>query len=597
MNERMLKYFRKKNYITVISGIIIFAGLYVISLYSYLLYHSIAELFSIIIAFGIFIIAWNSRKFIGNNYLLFLGIAYLFVALIDLMHTLAYQGMNIFINFPGPNLATQLWISARYVESISILIALFFLNKRLDYKIQFAAYSFITALILLSIFYLRIFPASFIEGAGLTPFKVISEYIISALLIATIFLLSVRRKEFEKSVFILITASISLTILSELFFTLYTDVYGLFNQIGHFLKILSFYLIYKAIIEKGFSQPFDLLFFKLKQNESKYRALFENIAQPFALCEVLFDNNNTPIDYIFLEVNDRWAELLSMPKEKIIGSRAYKLLPELEPYWLSVFSEVAATGNPKKIERFDKLTRRWLEILLFSPQKGQIAVLAEDITEAKKIEKLKRKIENQRVERLQNKKLAEELHDTVSQTLFASNILSESIERSWQKSPKKSLDNIKKIKDLNESALKEMRRIIYDLMPQKIKGTNLDELIKNFLKNLKRNDIKARIETKGKGKYSSIITYQAYRIAQEAINNIIKHSKADRMNIDISQDPKKLQVLISDNGIGFNTGDRSSKKNFGLNIMRDRAKTINASLTIKSVSGKGTTVLLEKIFK
>jgi len=43
--------------------------------------------------------------------------------------------------------------------------------------------------------------------------------------------------------------------------------------------------------------------------------LFENIAQPFALCEVLFDNNNTPIDYIFLEVNDRWAELLSMPKE------------------------------------------------------------------------------------------------------------------------------------------------------------------------------------------------------------------------------------------------------------------------------------------
>jgi len=126
-----------------------------------------------------------------------LGIAYLFVALIDLMHTLAYQGMNIFINFPGPNLATQLWISARYVESISILIALFFLNKRLDYKIQFAAYSFITALILLSIFYLRIFPASFIEGAGLTPFKVISEYIISALLIATIFYFLLEEKNLK----------------------------------------------------------------------------------------------------------------------------------------------------------------------------------------------------------------------------------------------------------------------------------------------------------------------------------------------------------------------------------------------------------------
>ena len=129
------------------------------------------RLFSIIIAFGIFIIAWNSRKFIGNNYLLFLGISYLFVALLDLMHTLSYQGTNIFSAFPGPDLATQLWISARYMESISILIALFFLNRKLDYRIQFAAYSFITAFILLSIFYLRIFPTSFIEESGLTPSK------------------------------------------------------------------------------------------------------------------------------------------------------------------------------------------------------------------------------------------------------------------------------------------------------------------------------------------------------------------------------------------------------------------------------------------
>ncbi|HEY4696093.1 MAG TPA: MASE3 domain-containing protein, partial [Candidatus Hydromicrobium sp.] len=73
------------------------------SLHSYLLYHNFVELFSIIIAFAIFIIAWNSKKFLDNNYLLFVGIAYLFAALLDLFHTLAYRGMGIFTNFTGSN--------------------------------------------------------------------------------------------------------------------------------------------------------------------------------------------------------------------------------------------------------------------------------------------------------------------------------------------------------------------------------------------------------------------------------------------------------------------------------------------------------------
>src|SRR3954471_12412065 len=63
---------------------------------NYLLFHSLAELFSIIIACGIFILAWNTRAFIRNNYLLFIGIAYLFVAFFDTLHTLAYHGMGVF---------------------------------------------------------------------------------------------------------------------------------------------------------------------------------------------------------------------------------------------------------------------------------------------------------------------------------------------------------------------------------------------------------------------------------------------------------------------------------------------------------------------
>jgi len=111
-----------KKYIPFLMGIFIFLGLYLTSLYHYLLFHSLAEIFSITIACGIFMIAWNSRQFIDNNYLLFIGIAYLFVAGVDLIHTLAYKGMGVFEGYET-NLATQLWIATRYMVSLSLLIA------------------------------------------------------------------------------------------------------------------------------------------------------------------------------------------------------------------------------------------------------------------------------------------------------------------------------------------------------------------------------------------------------------------------------------------------------------------------------------------
>jgi len=72
-------------------------GGYVISLYNYALLHSLAVLFTVVIAWGIFVVIWNSRRFIDNTYLLFIEIAYLFVAFIDLIHTLAYKGIIIFL--------------------------------------------------------------------------------------------------------------------------------------------------------------------------------------------------------------------------------------------------------------------------------------------------------------------------------------------------------------------------------------------------------------------------------------------------------------------------------------------------------------------
>jgi hypothetical protein len=88
-------------------GIFSIISLYIISLYSYPVFHTIAEPFSIVIGFGLFMMIWNSRRLVDNDYLLFIGIAYFFVAAIDLVHALTYKGINLFPGY-GTNMPTQL---------------------------------------------------------------------------------------------------------------------------------------------------------------------------------------------------------------------------------------------------------------------------------------------------------------------------------------------------------------------------------------------------------------------------------------------------------------------------------------------------------
>jgi signal transduction histidine kinase len=255
-----------------IFAVAVIAGLYWSSIYSYLLFHSLAEIFSIVIAATIFLIAWNTRQYIQSHYFLFIGIAYLFIAGLDLIHTLAFPGMQI---FSYEFYANQFWIAARFMESLSFLIAFNFINKhkRIDVNLIFMIYTLLFILVVLSIFWWDIFPACYIIGVGQTPFKIISEYIIVLILLICLYLLYRNKDYFDKKIYNLLFASFCLTVLSEFSFTMYVNNYDMANFIGHILKIFSFYLIYKAIIETGFSKPISFFFKELKQSEEALKGL------------------------------------------------------------------------------------------------------------------------------------------------------------------------------------------------------------------------------------------------------------------------------------------------------------------------------------
>ncbi|MDH4027990.1 MAG: ATP-binding protein [Nitrospirota bacterium] len=275
-------------YLKGIIILLVLTGLYFASLYNYLLFHSIVEVFSIVISFGIFMFSWNSRRFQDNDYFLFLGILYLFVGLLDLLHTLSYTGMNIFIDYDY--YANQLWIATRALESVSLVIAFFFLgSKRRDFHLPvLAAYTAVFALIVLSIFYWKTFPVCFVEGQGQTPFKIISEYIISSVLIAGIVMLFMNKNHFDKNIFRLLFYSFFFTIISELAFTFYVSNYGLSNMIGHYFKVFSFYMIYKAIIETGLIKPYDLLFTDLQKEKAAVEIYAQELKEMNASKDKLF---------------------------------------------------------------------------------------------------------------------------------------------------------------------------------------------------------------------------------------------------------------------------------------------------------------------
>lgn len=251
--------------------------LYMIAQRDYLVFHSFAELFSVVIAGGIFMIAWNSRAFYDNNYLLFIGIAYLFVAFFDTLHTLAYHGMGVFNHFDDNNLPPQLWLVARYLESLALVAAPLFFRRRLSTGKVFTLFSAVSLIAIWSIFFARNFPTCFVTGLGLTPFKRASEYGIDLILVAALVLLHREKARFEPKVLRLLTLSIICTIVTELFFTVYIHLYGVSNFIGHIFKILAFGFMYKAIIETALKQPYSLLFRELKQSEDTLRQKEESL--------------------------------------------------------------------------------------------------------------------------------------------------------------------------------------------------------------------------------------------------------------------------------------------------------------------------------
>jgi signal transduction histidine kinase len=187
-------------------------------------------------------------------------------------------------------------------------------------------------------------------------------------------------------------------------------------------------------------------------------------------------------------------------------------------------------------------------------------------------------------------RLARDLHDAATQTIYAATLIAEALPEVWARNPAEGQRNLAKLRQLVRGALAEMRTLLFELRPWTLQAADLSRLLEYLGNSLTgRTRIPVEFDVRGEPELPADTKVALYRIAQEAFNNIAKHARATRVRVTLRREAEQEVLSIEDDGRGFDPDSVGGDK-MGLNIMGERAEAIGATLTVESAPGRGARV-------
>ena len=192
-------------------------------------------------------------------------------------------------------------------------------------------------------------------------------------------------------------------------------------------------------------------------------------------------------------------------------------------------------------------------------------------------------------------RLARDLHDSVTQTLFSLGLTAEAAAELAERDPAAARNQTRIVAKLARDALGEMRTLVFELRPPALEADGLVATLRKHIEVIRRaSGIDVTLEVEGEGGVSREIELETYRIIQEALNNAVKHSGAESISVRIEIDGSGLRASVTDSGAGFDPKALPVRtKHLGLTSMEERARNVDGKVRIESTPGSGTTVTLE----